>query len=126
MTWKTVRLELAPTPAFPRGSASRAYLLRVPLDDQGMIDEAALAERNSLATARRFWSSEADQFGHVERTDGHWLIRCITSAGETISRMAVQPLRPDGEVLIEGPDGASNLFRVVSIHTIRMTGAAKS
>jgi hypothetical protein len=42
-TWNLVRLELAGTSEYPEGSASRAYMLRVPLDDAGLIDEAALA-----------------------------------------------------------------------------------
>jgi hypothetical protein len=42
MTWKSIRLELARTKEFPEGSASRAYLLRLPLDDRGRIYESAL------------------------------------------------------------------------------------
>ena len=44
MNWRSIRLELARTKEFPEGSASRAYLLRLPLDEKGLIDEQALLE----------------------------------------------------------------------------------
>ena len=43
MNWKTIRLELAATREFPTGSAGRAFLLRLPLRDDGSIDEAEVA-----------------------------------------------------------------------------------
>ena len=115
MTWKTVRLELAPSASFPRGSPSRAYLLRVPLDENGEIDGAMLARSPSRATARRFWSSEPDQFGHIERSDGHWLLRCQGDRGEALFRMPALPLRLHGHITVEEPDGTSSSFRVASI-----------
>ena len=48
MTWKTIRLELARTPEFPEGSAAHAYVLRLPIDDDGYIersrDEASIGK----------------------------------------------------------------------------------
>ena len=70
MTWKSVRLELAKTREFPNGSASRAYLLRLPLTDDGRIDEVALEELPDQATVRRLWPSEADVSGHLVRDGG--------------------------------------------------------
>jgi hypothetical protein len=65
--WNVVRLELARTPEFPGGSASRAFMLRVPLNKEGLIDEASLARRPAMATVRRFWPNEPDQTGYVVR-----------------------------------------------------------
>lgn len=126
MTWKTVRLELARSVAFPKGTPSRAYLLRVPLDENGFIDGVTLAQSPSRATAHRFWSSEPDQFGDVERADGHWILRCSCQAGEFQFRMPVQPLRLDEEINIEEPDGTTNPFRVASIRCIGSTFSATS
>ena len=50
MNWKAIRLELARTSDFPNGSASRAYLMRLPLRDDGAIDEGALDEAPEQAT----------------------------------------------------------------------------
>lgn len=126
MTWKTVRLELASTAGFPNGSASRAYIIRVPLDEDGIIDPEALARSPSRATARRFWSPEPDQFGRIERSDGHWLFRCRGQHGESLFRMPARPLRLDDELPIEEPDGSSNPFRVASIKNNGVVAAQSS
>lgn len=117
MTWKTVRLELACSASFPRGSPCRAYILRVPLDEDGLIDGAALARSPSRATARRFWSSEPDQFGYVERSGGHWVLRCRGAQGEALFRMPALPIRPNGHIPVEEQDGTTYPFRVASIRT---------
>jgi hypothetical protein len=117
MKWKIVRLELDRTPTFPNGSPGRAYLLRVPLDEDGRIDGTALAKWPTRATARRFWSSDPDRFGHVEASDGHFVFRCRSAQGESLSRMPALPFRLDGRITIDEPDGTSNRFRVASIKT---------
>lgn len=121
MTWKTVRLELARTAAFPRGSASRAYILRLPLSEDGKIEADAVADNPSRATTQRFWSSEPDQFGRIELVDGQWLLRYQGRQGENLVRMPSRPLRLDQEVFIQESDGSQNPFRVASI---RNNGAA--
>ena len=114
MTWKTIRLELARTAGFPTGSPGRAYIMRLPLNAAGQIDDALLAQYPSRATARRFWASEADQFGHVERADGHYVLQCDSDAA-TFRLPAASILLPGQIVELEGPDGAPQPFRVASI-----------
>src|SRR5205807_1664582 len=63
--WKNVRLELAPNEEFPVGSVSRAYLIRLPLDDSDLVDLSALEEYPHRAIVRRFWSNEPDETGLV-------------------------------------------------------------
>jgi hypothetical protein len=126
MTWKTVRLEFARSATFPSGTPSRAYLLRVPLDENGLIDGATLAQTPSRATAQRFWSSEPDQFGYLECSDGSWILRCRGQAGESRFRMPAVPLRVNGEITIEEPDGTSNPFRVASIKNVGPAVSARS
>src|SRR5580765_7738714 len=58
MNWKSIRLELARTPEFPEGSASRAFLLHLPLDQDGLIDEEVLRDAPARATVHRFWPNE--------------------------------------------------------------------
>ena len=41
MTWKIIRLELARTLDFPDGSPAHAYVLRLPIDDNGVLESAS-------------------------------------------------------------------------------------
>lgn len=113
--WNLVRLELARTPDFPKGSASRAYMLRVPLDEAGLIDEAAVARRPALATVRRFWPNEADQTGHLMRKRDGWFFSYATGDDDDdrIYHLAHHPLRIGGYVTLTEPDGSRFPFRVV-------------
>src|SRR5690606_1529686 len=94
MHWKTIRLELARTPEFPRGSASRAHLLRLPVNDQGVIDEEALRAAPGRATVRRFWPNEPDMAGHVVRTVEGWAFSySIGEKDELILHLESGPMR---------------------------------
>lgn len=116
MNWKTVRLELASTKGFPRGSAGRAFLLNVPINKDGCIDDAAIAQNPGIATVRRFWASEPDSFGSVEQSDGLWALRCRRAAnGEMTFLLEATPLNPDRQVNVQQPDGTRLPFRVASV-----------
>lgn len=116
MNWKTIRLELARTSDFPSGSVSRAYLLRVPLDEDGGIDEQALDLGLARATVRRFWPSQPDRSGHLVRENGSWSFRCNGDAGGS-AKLGEQPFRLGSEVTVTEADGSSLPFRVASIRT---------
>ena len=113
--WNLVRLELARTAEFPHGSASRAYMLRVPLDREGVIDEAALARRPALATVRRFWPNEPDQTGYLLRHRDGWVFSYAVGDDddEKLYHLEGHPLRQGEYVSITEPDGARYPFRVV-------------
>lgn len=115
MSWKTIRLELGPTEGFPKGSASRAFLLRAPIDDIGQIDAQALAQSPIHATVRRFWASERDESGRLERTDETWVFRPGTAHCSQAYSFSPGPFRPNAQILVRQPDGAELPFRVVSI-----------
>src|SRR5690606_15088005 len=72
MNWKSIQLELARTKEFPDGSASRAYLLHLPLKDDGTIDEGALSGSPERAIVRRSWPDEPDASGYILRTPRGW------------------------------------------------------
>jgi hypothetical protein len=122
--WNLVRLELARTAEFPDGSASRAYMLRVPLDGAGLIDEAAVAHRPSLASVRRFWPSQADQTGHLVRNGRGWAFsHTVGDEGdEKIYRLEGRPLRIGEYLTITEPDGSRYPFRVVSSQADGVSG----
>lgn len=114
MNWKIVRLELTSTSRSSKGLPSRAYLLRVPLDDDGRIDSEALASNPARATVARFWASEPDMHGRIERDNGDWLLRWADKVGHSV-RLPAVPLRLNELVSVEGPNGSSS-FSVASIN----------
>jgi hypothetical protein len=114
--WSLIRLELGRTPAFPQGSASRAYLLRLPLSDADLIDAKAVAQNPAMATVRRFWPNEADQRGYVVRSSKGWAFSYALGEDddENLFHLESHPLRPGNYVTVTEPDGERYPFRVVS------------
>lgn len=55
MTWKTIRLEIARTPEYPEGSTAHAYVLRLPIDDNGFIERAAMKHPSESPMVHRIW-----------------------------------------------------------------------
>lgn len=115
MNWKTIRLELAGTREFPAGSAARAFLLRLPLHDDGSIDEAEVAHRPSRATVRRFWASEPDASGRIVRCPSGWECRCGQRGHETMAfRLPSQPIRIGEQIVMTDSCGFELPFRIAS------------
>jgi hypothetical protein len=75
MNWKTIRLELAATDAFPKGSVGRGFLIRAPMDAEGRIDEQSFLRTPHRAKVRRVWPNEPDESGKLVRLNGHWALR---------------------------------------------------
>lgn len=129
MKWKVVRLELASSWQFPRGSAGRSYLIRLPLADDGTIDTAALESFPSRATVRRHWPNEADMTGYVERTPTGYAIRydigdesaaygtLTSSAGGTdrLFTLNAEAIAVGEEIFLTEPDGRRLSFRVAGL-----------
>ena len=112
-----MRLELAGTPEFPGGSASRAYLMRLPIGENGMIDEISLAEMPSDATVRRFWPNEADRVGRVVRTESGWAV-AYEQEGAALCRIEADPIRLGGQLRVTEADGRRLPFRVASLKAL--------
>jgi hypothetical protein len=112
--WKNIRLELGRTNEFPAGSVSRAYLLRLPLDDNDLVDEQALQRSPHRATVRRYWSTEPDESGLVVRMDDGWAINCNGSPVR-LRELDVRPIRLGQRIAVEEADGALLPFRIAGI-----------
>lgn len=123
MGWMSVRLELASSPGFPRGSASRAFLLRLPLDEHGMIDGAAVRGAPAKATVRRFWASEPDMAGKVVKQNGGWALQCGRRGASSTYLLRNDPLLVDEILSIEADDKTAMPFRVISIDPINASVA---
>ena len=119
MPWRAIRLELAHTEEYPRGSASRAYLLRLPLGEDGAIDEALLAAAPTLATVRRFWPNEPDISGYIVRDAGGWCFCYEPCKCEAAACHVDMPKMYLGQcVTLTQPDGRQLPFRVASLRDL--------
>lgn len=120
MNWKSIRLELARTSDFPEGSASRAFLLHLPLDEGGLIDERSLGNAPAKATVRRFWPNERDQAGYVVRTPRGWALsyRPGDEDDEIVFHLETHPIRIGEYVTLSEPDGHQLPFRVASLRQL--------
>jgi hypothetical protein len=120
MNWKSIRLELARTREFPEGSASRAILLHLPLDKDGLIDEETLRRAPVRATVHRFWPNESDQAGYVIRTPRGWALsyRPGEEDDEIVFHLETHPIRMGEYVTLTEPDGRQLPFRVASLREL--------
>jgi hypothetical protein len=90
-------------------------MLRVPLDAEGLIDDAALEKCPAMATVRRFWPNEADQTGYLIRNGNGWLFSYAVGDedDEQVYHLEAHPLRVGDYVTITEVDGQRYPFRVV-------------
>jgi hypothetical protein len=119
MKWKVIRLELASNGEFPRGSAGRSYLIRLPLTDDGAIDAAMLEAQPARATVRRYWSNQADKLGYLVRTPAGYAIRYeMNGHGEAdprLFRFGAEAIKVGEQIALTELDGRELQFRVASL-----------
>lgn len=115
--WFLVRLDLARTPECPEGSARHGYLLRVPLDDEGVIDEPAVAERPDRTSVCRYAPDEPDEVGYVLRTGRGWSFSYALGEAddEPVFHLESHPLRVGNYVTVTEPDGQRLPFKVAEV-----------
>ena len=117
MNWNSIRLELGRSDSSPNGSASRAYLLRLPIRDDGLIDRAALEKLPQQATMRRLWPNEPDASGHVVRVNRRWALTASVSGHgpEIVAELEDSPIREESVVTITERSGERLPFRVAKM-----------
>jgi hypothetical protein len=113
MSWKSIRLELGSTGEFPAGSVSRAYLVRLPLDDEDRVDAGAFDIAPHRAIFRRHWSAEPDERGQVERDGADWVLRHDGKC-RTLNLQSL-PVRLGQQIRLVDADGDVLPLRVASI-----------
>lgn len=113
-----IRLDLARTPEFPDGSAAHSYLLRLPLDAEGVVDLATAHAAPERCTVLRSWPDEPDTHGYLRHGRRGWVFSYAPGEAddEAIFHLETHPLRPGDYVTITEPDGARLCFRVASRH----------
>jgi hypothetical protein len=116
MIWKSIRLELAGTADYPRGSPSRVYLLRLPLGANGEIDRQAVRQHPRLATVRRFWPSEPDRTGYLTAAgSGFEITYDMSLPEEGRGRLESEILRLGDSVALIEADGTRIPLRVAAL-----------
>ncbi len=117
MDWNTIRLELARADDFPRGSPHRCYLLFLPLEATGFIDEASVLASPHRATVRRFWPSQPDLRGNVVKMPTGWAFSYDPSEDrdERLFDFDTRPIRVGESLAVTEPDGERLLFTVATI-----------
>jgi len=114
MHWRSIRLELGSTREFPAGSVSRAYLLRLPLNDQDVVDGAAMLRNPTKAVVRRHWSTEPDERGYLV-SSGHDLAMRCDGKPDRLLQLDGSPVRLGRKVSVVEPDGTTLPFNISSI-----------
>lgn len=117
MNWNNIRLELACASQYPHGSPNRCYLLHLPLEASGMIDEAMIRAAPKRATVRRFWPSQPDLRGYVIRMPNGWAFNYETpQVGDGIVfHLDTHPIRIGECITLTEPDGVWLPFRVTNV-----------
>jgi hypothetical protein len=118
MTWKTIRLELARTPEYPEGSAAHAYVLRLPLDDNGFIERTAMKHPSESPMVHRMWPNESDRVGVVISQRAGWAFsyEIGDADDEGIFQLEHHPIKIGEYLTITEADGERLPFKVVSCH----------
>jgi hypothetical protein len=112
--WKNIRLELARTKGFPAGSVSRGYLIRLPLNDDDLVDPNAFDLAPHKATVRRYWSTEPDEAGLILPVDGEWAMRCNGTADRRL-QLDGRAIRLGQQISVAEANGTALPFRIASI-----------
>lgn len=72
MPWN-VRLELARTPEYPEGSPERAFLVRLPIGENGAIQADLMKQPSMQPSVRRIWPGESEKTGVIVPKDDWWV-----------------------------------------------------
>ena len=117
MSWNDIRLELACAAQFPQGSPHRCYLLHLPLEASGLIDEEMVRACPKRATVRRFWPSQPDLRGHVIRMAKGWAFAYESreEGDDTVFRLDAHPMRIGECITLTEPDGEKLPFRITDV-----------
>ncbi|WP_336985634.1 hypothetical protein [Altererythrobacter aquiaggeris] len=115
--WYIVKFELARTDEFPSGSASRSYLIRIPLDEAGFIDEAERSADPGSATIRRFWPNEPDQSGYILKSPNGWVFSYAVGDDddENLFHLENHPIRQGEYITVTEPGGDRLPYRIASV-----------
>lgn len=115
--WSLIKLELDRSAKYPLGSVSRAYFIRAPLDETGLIDSVRLSREPHSAAVRRFWPSQHDLSGYIVKSASGWHF-CDADRGfpdEWFASIPDASITAGSVLEITERDGTVSTFRVAEI-----------
>lgn len=118
MTLKSIRIELARSPARPDGDGGHAYEFRAPLDKSGLLDHGAWQGAKQLCTVRRYLNGEQVEQGLlIMSRGGHWAFSYVPGKedDEGIFRLGHHRIAPGEYLTVTEHDGEARTFRVASV-----------
>lgn len=115
--WSRVRIILARTPQFPQGSASHAYELIVPLDEDNRIDQAAFNAFPARASVQHVVPNQPAKRGAILLRNGRYAFSYAPGDAddETIYHLENHPLGIGDYVTITEPGDEAKPYRVESV-----------
>jgi len=122
-SFKRIRLNLARSPEFPRGSSRHGYEFVAPLDSNAHIDVEQWRAHRDHCRVRRFWEGEDDEIGLLVHKPGgaehaRWVFDYDPDAeddDESGYRFGAHAFRPGEYVSIRGDDGEMHTFQVTTV-----------
>jgi hypothetical protein len=119
--FKRIRLEVARSKEFPRGSATHGYEFVAPLNADAHIDAALWHKHRQNCRVRRFWGDE-EEIGHLVHKPGgtehaQWVFDYDAGDDddETGYRFGVHSFEPGEYVSLSDNAGDTHTFRVITV-----------
>jgi hypothetical protein len=121
--FKRIRLNLARSKEFPKGSSRHGYEFVAPLDSNGHIDVQLWKQHRDHCRVRRFWEGEEDEHGLLVhqpggKEHGRWVFDYDQTADtddESGYRFGAHVFRPGEYVSIRNEEGEMHTFQVVTV-----------
>jgi hypothetical protein len=113
--WSRVRLKLARSHEFPGGSSRHGYVVMLPLDDRGRIDEAVYSAAPQLSTPHRFWEGEGDSVGQVVRRGSQRWAFADREDDEPVPHLSEYVFREGEYLAVREANGKEHVLRIVSV-----------
>lgn len=114
-----VVMELAREPGHPHGDRDRAYQLRLPLAEDGRIDEDAFEHLANACTVKRIRPGEEPRYGLLRRgASGQWSFDYDNRQefeDELAFRLAEERFVPGEYISIREDDGTLHTFQIISV-----------
>ncbi|GLV30562.1 hypothetical protein TomTYG75_30770 [Sphingobium sp. TomTYG75] len=91
--------------------------MRLPLGQDGLIDEQEYRHKPELATVRRFWPNEPDRHGWLLRTTNGWALSYEPGEedDERLFRLDAHAIQPGSYLTLTEPDGERLPFVVKAL-----------
>jgi hypothetical protein len=116
-----VRLELARSKEFPKGSVRHGYEFVAPLDASGHLSADAWKKNKARCTVRRFTAGEPDENGLLIDVGRGWHFdydKSSSNDDEPLFKLDRHSIKQGEYLSITEHDGVMRTFRIVTVATL--------